>query len=1117
MPRKPISFELDFMIKDIFPRFTVKQFDDVSFNIKPLNQGLDYNTTGMIGKIFVGVNNDMFMQSTGITVSSNNINILLDKNMLQKSGRAYAEIELTDNAGTITSSSFIFDIDPKIGEGGMIPGEYEGFVEKYERLISEFKSQVNSTVNGANSLINSTVSNANSLVNETIKKCNTNIDNKLNTVDGLINTKVLDFEKRFNSLTSKQQQDAEIIDARDGETSLKARLDRDIEKAKEIYTSVEGSNISTDSSSGYLKDVEILGNTIQDIEQKGDLSDIRSVGDKVENQELYEIPVLIRGKNLNSGFELGDLSTSDGTLVTSSTKTRSIEFIKIDILNSYNIHRNGINEGFNVYCYNDAKDFLGLKTKSNGLFVSSDFLEGTKYVKFVKTSTDTTNFQLEEGTVVTPYEPYVEDKLTILSPVQLEKVGDVADRIIEKDGVFGVEKNIEIVVFDGSENWTIKNKILENTTRAGLTFSQCLNSTLMSSQFIYKTDASQYNNDEEGVSINSDKLLCFRILKSKLLEDNINGIKQWLSQNNLLIKYATTQPQFIPLPHSQQVKLRTFANKTNISFLTEIEGTIKAQVPKSIGATVNTHTEQIGNLSKELDRVKKLEESTVSTVTTESDFTTVEATSNGYFEDVKLEGRTLVNRFVNYSITYPNGFGQSINNGYRITGKSGSSLGSLRYEFAFETPMDLSNHTILYTLTWNAERGHRLSFVYEDDSHRHVSANKGIKNLKLCYYCKSEEMKIKALRIYVNNSSESDWTESDYAELTNMMLLEGDHTQNPPSYFEGLASVGQDVEEVSVISNTNILVPGLEYVDLSTSHSYRCDSNLKSLTTATVTNISDKIIQLGLFSRTTEHHYMNIDIQPNTAIELNSYLVDNYIKWITFIKGYWENKLDTTQYYKHLVINGDVDKKQLLYYNPTTQTWEKPILRQWDSIEKHADGKYYYHQRSGELVLDGSEDNCTVVKEFDTTIRYGFYDLSVKPHNNSSTVANIISNSFNSISHFDMVNTDIEGIGVHNLDSQINIKILKSKLSTQDVAGFKAWLQANPVTVVYQLAEEKVYECTNLDLITYADETNYIVNTGAISPKSTLKLSNSIGNVVNLLKNKVSILEDLVQKLIQNK
>jgi hypothetical protein len=159
MPRKPISFELDFMVKDIFPRFTVKQFDDVSFNIKPKNQGLDYDTTGMTGKIFVGLSNDMFMQTTGITVSSNNINVLLDKNMLQKNGRAYAEIELTDDAGTITSSSFIFDIDPKIGEGGQIPGEYEGFVEKYERLIAEFKSQVNSCTNNANNLINKTINN----------------------------------------------------------------------------------------------------------------------------------------------------------------------------------------------------------------------------------------------------------------------------------------------------------------------------------------------------------------------------------------------------------------------------------------------------------------------------------------------------------------------------------------------------------------------------------------------------------------------------------------------------------------------------------------------------------------------------------------------------------------------------------------------------------------------------------------------------------------------------------------------------------------------------------------------------------------------------------------------
>lgn len=204
MPRKPISFDLDFVFKDIFPRFTVKQFDDVTFNIKPKLQGSDYDTTGMTGKIFVGVNNDMFMQTEGITVTSNNINIILDKNMLQKNGRAYAEIELTDSNGTITSSSFIFNIDAKVGEGGQIPGGIEGFVQKYERLISEFKSQVNSSINS----------------------CNDNVANKLNSVDAFVNTKISDFENRFNTLTSSKQQDAEVIDARGGENSLKARLDK---------------------------------------------------------------------------------------------------------------------------------------------------------------------------------------------------------------------------------------------------------------------------------------------------------------------------------------------------------------------------------------------------------------------------------------------------------------------------------------------------------------------------------------------------------------------------------------------------------------------------------------------------------------------------------------------------------------------------------------------------------------------------------------------------------------------------------------------------------------------------------------------------------------------------
>lgn len=155
----------------------------------------------------------------------------------KKNGRAYAEIELTDSNGTITSSSFIFNIDTKIGEGGQIPGEFEGFVQKYERLISEFKSQVNSSINS----------------------CNDNVANKLNSVDTLINTKISDFENRFNTLTASKQQDAEVIDARGGENSLKARLDKINSQLEHIESIATKINMTSEDGTNWILCIDNYG------------------------------------------------------------------------------------------------------------------------------------------------------------------------------------------------------------------------------------------------------------------------------------------------------------------------------------------------------------------------------------------------------------------------------------------------------------------------------------------------------------------------------------------------------------------------------------------------------------------------------------------------------------------------------------------------------------------------------------------------------------------------------------------------------------------------------------------------------------------------------------------
>ena len=205
------------------------------------------------------------------------------------------------------------------------------------------------------------------------------------------------------------------------------------------------------------------------------------------------------------------------------------------------------------------------------------------------------------------------------------------------------------------------------------------------------------------------------------------------------------------------------------------------------------------------------------------------------------------------------------------------------------------------------------------------------------------------------------------------------------------------------------------------------------------------------------------------------------------------------------------DTKQLLYYNPETQTWEKPILREWDSIEKHANGKYYYHQRSAEVVLNGSE-NWSISGHLNWSSAYCTDYINMQIADKGDT---LICDRLTPHKLYDeMSRNDLMGITV-TYDGYFGIKYLPNSDTKPTPSDVKQWLQANNVTVVYQLAEEKVYECTNIDLITYANETNYMVEAGAITPKTTLKVHNNISNVVSLLQKKVSVLESNITAMFR--
>jgi len=127
--------------------------------------------------------------------------------------------------------------------------------------------------------------------------------------------------------------------------------------------------------------------------------------------------------------------------------------------------------------------------------------------------------------------------------------------------------------------------------------------------------------------------------------------------------------------------------------------------------------------------------------------------------------------------------------------------------------------------------------------------------------------------------------------------------------------------------------------------------------------------------------------------------------------------------------------------------------------------------RTEEVVFNGSE-NWVYTATYSGENTIGFY-LGI-PDMKTSLGRNLICDKFIPSS---TITEDIEQIygGIGGPQGAAFIRIARSKLTTQDVAGFKAWLQANPVTLIYQLAEPIIIPVqVSGNLVTYPSGTIYI-------------------------------------------
>ena len=141
----------------------------------------------------------------------------------------------------------------------------------------------------------------------------------------------------------------------------------------------------------------------------------------------------------------------------------------------------------------------------------------------------------------------------------------------------------------------------------------------------------------------------------------------------------------------------------------------------------------------------------------------------------------------------------------------------------------------------------------------------------------------------------------------------------------------------------------------------------------------------------------------------------------------------------------------------------------------------------GVVTFDGSDDEgwCLSLTQYTNNIR--FY-TSILGDSTIHLNLLVLCNKFSYIKN--MQGNDLMGISYTNT---LDIQLDKSNLSTQDLTGFKTWLNKNPITVVYQLAtptEEDIPQelLTQLkQLQTYSGETNISFEASDVYPTIDLE------------------------------
>ena len=377
-----------------------------------------------------------------------------------------------------------------------------------------------------------------------------------------------------------------------------------------------------------------------------------------------------------------------------------------------------------------------------------------------------------------------------------------------------------------------------------------------------------------------------------------------------------------------------------------------------------------------------------------------------------------------------------------------------------------------------------------------------------------ETAKIKRLMFYIE--SNTDHGECS-ASIRNIVVLEGDYTNTPIEelpFIEGIQSVGEN----EVQEDGKYLISGKSCGKNLINHNKWSKSS-----GATINDNNDGSFTLTTTSPWSGIAFKDIKLKSNTTYTLNCKSSQSNIGMYVRVKksngnyneqAYWGGKLPakfTTGDKAHIVQvsvetisaleNVIISEIQLeentvaTPYEPYQESTYSYILNEplrqlpngvADSINLETG---VLTRRVGKVVLDGSESWELSDAKFTNSI--GFRTLSTPFKQKSCGISDLFIYKENT-------GVDYECFTLAT-DRGIHIRVLKSKLQTEDVAGFKTWLQANPTTVYYELAEPTTEQLEPTQLKSF-EGTTHIVSNNTLQATTSVKIPSNVQMVVQNLR-----------------